>query len=93
MLGKKINHLVIQIYCMLSLAMNDGTNLLLIVLNYGIHNSAFIMKYKGNTISKPVVGKEARELLRAINSGSRVASEQGIATAKRIAERILKQQK
>ncbi|GGM93850.1 hypothetical protein GCM10010967_28740 [Dyadobacter beijingensis] len=51
------------------------------------------MKYKGNTISKPVVGKEAKALLKAVNSGGYVANEQGVITAKRIAERIIKQQK
>lgn len=51
------------------------------------------MKYTGNTISKPVVGKEAKVLLKALNSGGFVASEEGIATAKRIAGRIHKQQK
>jgi hypothetical protein len=51
------------------------------------------MKYTGNTVSKPVVGREARTLLRAVNSGGYVASDQGKATAKRIAERIFQQQK
>jgi hypothetical protein len=51
------------------------------------------MKYTGNTISKPVVGKEAKALLKALNSGSYVANDEAVATAKRIAERIHKQQK
>ncbi|WP_169739238.1 hypothetical protein [Dyadobacter crusticola] len=51
------------------------------------------MKYTGNTISKPVVGKEAKTLLKAVNSGSHVASDQGRVTAKKIAEKIFQQQK
>lgn len=51
------------------------------------------MKYTGNTISKPVVGQEAKILLRTVREGGSVVSEQGRATAKRIAERIYKQQK
>jgi|EndMetStandDraft_4_1072995.scaffolds.fasta_scaffold2671702_2 hypothetical protein len=47
------------------------------------------MKYKGNTISKPVVGKQAEELLKAIDSGGYIANEQALATARRIAERIV----
>lgn len=51
------------------------------------------MKYKGNTVSKPVVGKEAKLLLKAVESGSNIANERGTATAKKIASRILKQRK
>ncbi|WP_166444453.1 hypothetical protein [Dyadobacter bucti] len=50
------------------------------------------MKYKGNTISKPVVGKEARILSKAIKSGGYVANEKAIATAKRVVEQILKEE-
>lgn len=50
------------------------------------------MKYKGNTISQPVVGKEAKALLKAVNSGGYIANEQALATAKRIAEQIFKRE-
>lgn len=50
------------------------------------------MKYKGNTISKPVVGKEAKALVKAIKSGGYIANEQGVAMAKRIAEQIFKRE-
>ncbi|SEJ00822.1 hypothetical protein SAMN05216327_105248 [Dyadobacter sp. SG02] len=50
------------------------------------------MKYTGNTISKPVVGKEAKALVKAVKSGGYIANEQGIATAKRIAEQIVKRE-
>lgn len=51
------------------------------------------MKYKGNTISKPVVGKAAKALVKAVSSGGYIANEQALATARRIAKRILKQEK
>ncbi len=50
------------------------------------------MKYKGNTISRPVVGEEAKALLKAVNSGGYIANEQALATAKRIAEQIFKRE-
>lgn len=50
------------------------------------------MKYRGNTVSKPVVGKEAKVLSEAIKSGSYVANEQAWTTINRIADKI-KQQK
>ena len=51
------------------------------------------MKYKGNTISQPVVGKQARALIKAIKSGGYIANEQALATAKRIAERIVQNER
>lgn len=64
-----------------------------LIFDCPINTKAVIMKYKGNTISKPVVGQEAKKLLKTINAGGHVANAQGIATARRIAERILKQEK
>jgi hypothetical protein len=45
------------------------------------------MNYPLGTVSKPVSGKEARKLARAVKSDSYVANEAAIAVAKRIAER------
>ncbi len=45
------------------------------------------MKYPLGTVSKPVLGKEARKLARAVKSDGYVANEAAIAVAKRIAER------
>ena len=45
------------------------------------------MQYPFYTLSKPVVGSEARKLALAIKSGGSVSNEAAIATAKRIAER------
>ena len=46
------------------------------------------MKYTGNTVSKPVVGREAETLSKAIKSGSFVANDQAWATINRIANRM-----
>ncbi|WP_176885020.1 hypothetical protein [Dyadobacter soli] len=51
------------------------------------------MKYKGDTISQPVVGKQAKALVKAIKSGGYIANEQALATARRIAERIVQKEK
>ena len=53
---------------------------------YYVH-SIKIMKFVGNTVSKPVAGKEAKILSKALKKGSYVANEQAIATIQRIAER------
>lgn len=55
--------------------------------------NAITMKYKGNTISQPVVGKQAKVLIKAIKSGGYIANEQALATAKRIAERIVQNER
>ncbi len=49
------------------------------------------MKYSGDTISKPVVGREAEVLSEAIKTGGYLANEQAWATIHRISERIKKQ--
>jgi len=46
------------------------------------------MKYTGNTISKPVVGKEAEALSQAIKTGGFVANSQALETIRKIAERV-----
>lgn len=51
------------------------------------------MKYKGNTISQPVVGKQAKELIKVVESGGYIANEQALATAKRVAERIVQKER
>lgn len=51
------------------------------------------MKYKGNTISQPVVGEQAKELIKVIESGGYIANEQALATAKRVAERIVQKER
>jgi hypothetical protein len=51
------------------------------------------MKYTGNTVSKPVVGKEAETLSAAIKNGSFVANEQAWETINRIADKIRKNKK
>lgn len=45
------------------------------------------MKYPFHTESKPVVGREAEKLVRAIKSGGYIANQAAIITAKRIVER------
>ncbi len=45
------------------------------------------MKYPEHTVSKPVTGSEAKELIAAIDSGSYVANEAARATIERIATR------
>ncbi|MFM7885537.1 MAG: hypothetical protein ACKPCM_02330 [Pseudanabaena sp.] len=45
------------------------------------------MKYPFYTLSKPVVGSEAKKLALAIKTGGSISNEAAIATAKRIAER------
>ena len=45
------------------------------------------MKYPFYTLSKPVVGSEAKKLALAIKTGGSIYNEAAIATAKRIAER------
>lgn len=45
------------------------------------------MKFVTNTISKPVVGREAKKLSKAIKQGTYVANEQAMATIERIAAR------
>jgi hypothetical protein len=46
------------------------------------------MKYTGNTVSKPVVGKEAEALSQAIKTGSYVANDQAWVTINRITDKI-----
>ena len=50
------------------------------------------MKFVTNTETKPVVGKQAERLSKAISTGSYVANEKAQATAKRIFERYKKPQ-
>ena len=50
------------------------------------------MHYPFYTLSKPVVGSEAKKLALAIKSGGSVSNDAAIATAKRIAERRKKRQ-
>ncbi len=45
------------------------------------------MKYPDSTISKPVVGEEARILVKAVESGGYVANDAARATAARILAR------
>lgn len=45
------------------------------------------MKFISNTVSKPVVGKEAKKLVKAIRENRHVANEQAMETIKRIADR------
>lgn len=49
------------------------------------------MKYTGNTISKPVVGKEAEALSQAIKTGGFVANTQALETIRKIADRVKSQ--
>jgi hypothetical protein len=49
------------------------------------------MKYSGDTVSKPVVGREAEALSKAIKTGGYVANEQAWATIHRITEQIRKE--
>lgn len=48
------------------------------------------MKYSGDTVSKPVVGREAEALSQAIKTGGYLANEQAWATIHRITEQIKK---
>ncbi|MBS1913998.1 MAG: hypothetical protein JST22_18570 [Bacteroidetes bacterium] len=45
------------------------------------------MKYPEHTISKPVAGREAEELLKAIDAGRHVADDAATATTERIIAR------
>lgn len=45
------------------------------------------MKFVANTVSKPVVGKEAKVLAKALKAGKYVANAQAMATVERIANR------
>lgn len=45
------------------------------------------MKFIPNTVSKPVVGKEAEKLTAALNEGGHVANRTALETSKRIAKR------
>ncbi|SDG66072.1 hypothetical protein SAMN04487996_12188 [Dyadobacter soli] len=49
------------------------------------------MKYSGDTVSKPVVGREAELLSEAIKTGGYVANEQAWVTIRRITEQIKKE--
>lgn len=51
------------------------------------------MRYTGNTISKPVVGKEAIILSDAIKSGGYVCNDKARETISRIVESIKKRKK
>lgn len=46
------------------------------------------MKHSGDTVSKPVVGREAEALSQAIRTGGYLANEQAWATIHRITEQI-----
>jgi hypothetical protein len=46
------------------------------------------MKHSGDTVSKPVVGREAEALSQAIKTGSYLANEQAWATIRRITEQV-----
>jgi hypothetical protein len=46
------------------------------------------MKHSGDTVSKPVVGREAEALAQAIKTGGYLANEQAWATIQRITEQI-----
>lgn len=45
------------------------------------------MKFVANTISKPVAGKEAEKLAKALQKGGHVANRAALATIERIAKR------
>lgn len=49
------------------------------------------MKYSGDTVSKPVVGREAEELSQAIKTGGYLANKEAWATIHRITEQIKKE--
>nr|WP_295923132.1 hypothetical protein [uncultured Dyadobacter sp.] len=49
------------------------------------------MKYSGDTVSKPVVGREAKILSNAIRNGSYVVNEQAWTTIQRITDKLKKQ--
>ncbi|PSL28022.1 hypothetical protein CLV60_107287 [Dyadobacter jiangsuensis] len=46
------------------------------------------MKHSGDTVSKPVVGREAEALSKAIKTGGYLANEQAWATIHRISEQV-----
>lgn len=48
------------------------------------------MKFVANTVSKPVVGKEAKALTKALDAGRFLATDEALATVNRIAARRLK---
>lgn len=50
------------------------------------------MKYSGDTVSKPVVGREAKILSKAIRNGGYVANDEAWTTIRRITEKLKKQQ-
>jgi len=43
------------------------------------------MKYPLHTVSKPVTGEEARELIKTVESGGSLSTERGLAVAKEVA--------
>ncbi|CAG5073295.1 hypothetical protein DYBT9623_04767 [Dyadobacter sp. CECT 9623] len=45
------------------------------------------MKFIANTVSKPVLGREATKLIKAIKKDQHVANEQAMETIKRIIDR------
>ena len=45
------------------------------------------MKFISNTVSNPIVGKEAKKLIKAVKADGHVANEQAMETIKRIVER------
>jgi hypothetical protein len=51
------------------------------------------MKYPFHTQSKPVVGEAAKKLIEAIEAGQAVTNDRALDLAKRIADRILAEQK
>lgn len=52
-----------------------------------------LMKYPFHTQSKPVVGEAAKKLIEAIEAGQAVTNDRALDLAKRIADRILAEQK
>ena len=51
------------------------------------------MKYPFHTQSNPVVGEAAQKLIAAIDAGKAITNERALTLAKRIADRVLAQQK
>ena len=51
------------------------------------------MKFVTNTVSKPVVGREAKKLIKAIKTNGHVTNDQAIETIKRIVDRRANQQR
>ncbi|MCE7073223.1 hypothetical protein LZG74_23100 [Dyadobacter sp. CY327] len=45
------------------------------------------MRFISNTVSKAVIGKEAKKLIKAVRENRHVANEQAMETIKRIVER------